>query len=235
MIPFRGGGNEAESLQICGKGGASTERNREACTDWNQYMAFVGGNNDKEDRHLHPSCAADPVRYGGFRADQALAETDRHRLDAAGHHGRVQDRHGFLREGRGQGRERHGFNVQVITQSPATHTAFADQVAIIEDFIQREVDVIAISPIEVEVIKPAIAEGQREGHPGHHRQPVGADCRRGGGSYIGFDNTVGGRSDRLCAARLLRRAGRAGHRDEGRGEPQTSTWTWRSGEKLYKI
>ena len=48
----------------------------------------------------------------------------------------------------------NGFNVEVITQSPASHTDFSDQVAIIEDYIQREVDVIAISPIEVEVIKP---------------------------------------------------------------------------------
>ena len=48
-----------------------------------------------------------------------------------------------------------GFKIQVISQSPATHVSFADQVAIIEDYIQRGVDVIAISPIEVEVVKPA--------------------------------------------------------------------------------
>ena len=49
-----------------------------------------------------------------------------------------------------------GLDVEVISQSPATHIAFADQVAIIEDYIQRGVDVIAISPIEVEVIKGAV-------------------------------------------------------------------------------
>ena len=38
----------------------------------------------------------------------------------------------------------NGFNVEIISRSPATHVAFADQVAIIEDFIEREVDVIAI-------------------------------------------------------------------------------------------
>jgi ribose transport system substrate-binding protein len=47
-----------------------------------------------------------------------------------------------------------GFDVELISQSPATHIAFADQVAIIEDYIQREVDVIAISPIELEVSSP---------------------------------------------------------------------------------
>ena len=43
--------------------------------------------------------------------------------------------------------EANGFDVQIIAQSPATHVAFSDQVAIIEDYIQRGVDAIAISPI----------------------------------------------------------------------------------------
>ena len=60
---------------------------------------------------------------------------------------------------------KHGFKIQVISQSPATHIAFADQVAIIEDYIQRGVDVIAISPIEVEVIKPALAKANEKGIP----------------------------------------------------------------------
>src|SRR3972149_6273145 len=33
----------------------------------------------------------------------------------------------------------NGFAVEVIAQSPATHVAFSDQVAIIEDYIQRGV------------------------------------------------------------------------------------------------
>jgi len=86
----------------------------------------------------------------------------------------------------------HGFNIQVITQSPASHTAFADQVAIIEDYIQRGVDVIAISPIEVEVIKPALAKANAKGIPViivNLLEPIaGVDVA----SYIGFDNTVGG-------------------------------------------
>jgi ribose transport system substrate-binding protein len=85
----------------------------------------------------------------------------------------------------------HGFNIQIITQSPASHTAFADQVAIIEDYIQRRVDVIAISPIEVEVIKPVLAKANSAGIPVvivNLLEPIaGADVA----SYIGFDNTVG--------------------------------------------
>src|SRR3990170_6313634 len=53
---------------------------------------------------------------------------------------------------------KNGFAVEVISRSPATHVAFADQVAIIEDFIQRKVDVIAISPIEVEGIRPVLGK-----------------------------------------------------------------------------
>ena len=85
---------------------------------------------------------------------------------------------------------KHGFQIEVISQSPATHIAFADQVAIIEDYIQREVDVIAISPIEVEVIKPAIAEANAKGIPViivNLLEPI-AGVKVA--SYIGFDNTV---------------------------------------------
>ncbi len=84
----------------------------------------------------------------------------------------------------------NGFQIEVISQSPATHIAFADQVAIIEDYIQRNVDVIAISPIEVEVIKPSIAEANAKGIPVvivNLLEPIaGVEVA----SYIGFDNTV---------------------------------------------
>ena len=84
----------------------------------------------------------------------------------------------------------NGFDIEVISQSPATHVSFADQVAIIEDYIQREVDVIAISPIEVEVIKPAVKKANEQGIPViivNLLEPIeGLDID----SYIGFDNTV---------------------------------------------
>ncbi|NIN69773.1 MAG: substrate-binding domain-containing protein [Anaerolineae bacterium] len=85
-----------------------------------------------------------------------------------------------------------GFDIEVIAQSPATHVAFADQVAIIEDYIERKVDVIAISPIEVEVVKPAIAKANEQGIPViivNLLEPIaGVDVD----SYIGFDNTMAG-------------------------------------------
>ena len=85
----------------------------------------------------------------------------------------------------------NGFDVQLITQSPSSHTDFADQVAILEDYIQRGVDVIAVSPSEVEVVKPAIAKANDAGIPVivvNLLEPIdGVDVA----SYIGFDNTVG--------------------------------------------
>ncbi|CAB1063877.1 ABC transporter, substrate-binding protein (cluster 2, ribose/xylose/arabinose/galactose) [Olavius sp. associated proteobacterium Delta 1] len=87
----------------------------------------------------------------------------------------------------------HGIEVQIISQSPATHVAFADQVAIIEDYVQRKVDVIAISPIEVEVIKPVIKKANLAGIPViivNLLEPIeGVEVA----SYIGFDNTDAGR------------------------------------------
>jgi ribose transport system substrate-binding protein len=84
--------------------------------------------------------------------------------------------------------EKHGFNVEIISRSPATHTAFADQVGIIEDFIQRQVDVIAISPTEVEVVRPVLGKAAEAGIPViivNLLEPIeGATVA----SYIGFDN-----------------------------------------------
>lgn len=87
----------------------------------------------------------------------------------------------------------NGFDVTIISQSPATHVAFADQVAIIEDYIQREVDVIAISPIEVEVIKPVLEKANEAGIPViivNLLEPIeGVEIA----SYIGFDNNMAAR------------------------------------------
>ena len=75
------------------------------------------------------------------------------RLDTAGHHRRVQAATDFFEKSAAEA-NKHGFDVEIISRSPATHTAFADQVGIIEDYIQRKVDVIVISPIKVDIIQP---------------------------------------------------------------------------------
>lgn len=87
---------------------------------------------------------------------------------------------------------KNGFDVLVVTRAPASHTAFADQVAIIEDYVTRKVDVIAISPIEVEPVIPALQKANAAGIPiivVNLLEPIqGVEVA----SYIGFDNTVGG-------------------------------------------
>jgi ribose transport system substrate-binding protein len=82
----------------------------------------------------------------------------------------------------------NGINTTIVYRAPASHIAFGDQVAIIEDFIQMKVDVIAISPIEVEVVVPAIQKANRAGIPViivNLLEPIaGVEVA----SYIGFDN-----------------------------------------------
>jgi len=82
----------------------------------------------------------------------------------------------------------NGINTTIVYRAPASHIAFGDQVAIIEDFIQMKVDVIAISPIEVEVVVPAIQKANKAGIPViivNLLEPIaGVDVA----SYIGFDN-----------------------------------------------
>src|SRR5918999_1609687 len=82
-----------------------------------------------------------------------------------------------------------GFNVKVISRSPATHTAFADQLAIIEDFISQEVDVIAISPADTEAVKPAIQQANDAGIPVIMVNLLEEQEDIEIASYIGFDNS----------------------------------------------
>ena len=86
-----------------------------------------------------------------------------------------------------------GLNVSLVSQAPTSHIAFGDQVAIIEDFVARKCDVIAISPIEVEVVIPAIQKANAAGIPViivNLLEPIaGVEVA----SYIGFDNAIAAR------------------------------------------
>jgi ribose transport system substrate-binding protein len=88
-----------------------------------------------------------------------------------------------------QGANDAGGNVKIISRSPATHTAFADQLAIIEDFISRGVDVIAISPADVEAVKPAIRQANDAGIPVIMVNLLEQQPDIEVASYIGFDNS----------------------------------------------
>jgi ribose transport system substrate-binding protein len=82
-----------------------------------------------------------------------------------------------------------GFNVRVISRSPATHTAFADQLAIIEDYISQGVDVIAISPADTEAVKPAIQQANEAEIPVIMVNLLEEQDDVEIASYIGFDNS----------------------------------------------
>ncbi|TDD65577.1 sugar ABC transporter substrate-binding protein [Jiangella aurantiaca] len=81
-----------------------------------------------------------------------------------------------------------GIDVDVISRSPATHVDFADQVAIIEDYVTSGVDVIAISPADTEAIKPAVQRANEAGIPVIMVNLLEEQADVEIASYIGFDN-----------------------------------------------
>jgi ribose transport system substrate-binding protein len=83
----------------------------------------------------------------------------------------------------------NGFDVEVVSRSPATHTAFADQLAIIENFISQGVDVIAVSPADTEAVKPAIRQANEADIPVIMVNLLEPQDDIEVASYIGFDNS----------------------------------------------
>jgi ribose transport system substrate-binding protein len=82
-----------------------------------------------------------------------------------------------------------GLDVRVVSRSPATHTDFADQLAIVEDYITSGVDVIAISPADTEAVKPAIQQANQAGIPVIMVNLLEEQSDVEIASYIGFDNS----------------------------------------------
>lgn len=83
-----------------------------------------------------------------------------------------------------------GIDVEIISRAPTSHTSAADQVNIINNFVQSKVDVLIVSPSQVEAVKPAINEATNANIPViivNMLDPVeGLDAA----TYIGFDNAV---------------------------------------------
>lgn len=115
-----------------------------------------------------------------------------------------------------------GINVEVISRSSPTHTAFGDQVAIVEDFIAQDVDAIAISPIEVQVVRPALERANEEGIPVIVVNLLEAIEGVETASRIGFSNVDGGR---VSAYAVLDYFGGPGVLGEGRQvDVEPSRW-----------
>jgi ribose transport system substrate-binding protein len=88
-----------------------------------------------------------------------------------------------------QDANKEGFNVRIESRSPETHTAFADQLEIIENFVSQNVDVIAVSPSDTEAIKPAIQRANEAGIPVIMVNLLEPQDDIEVASYIGFDNS----------------------------------------------
>lgn len=84
---------------------------------------------------------------------------------------------------------KEGFNVKIESRSPETHTSFADQLEIIENFVSQNVDVIAVSPADTEAIKPAIQRANEAGIPVIMVNLLEPQEDIEVASYIGFDNS----------------------------------------------
>src|SRR5918993_3776313 len=82
-----------------------------------------------------------------------------------------------------------GFKVKIQAQSPETHTAFSDQLEIIENYVSQQVDVIAVSPADTEAIKPAIQRANEAGIPVIIVNLLEPQDDIEVASYIGFDNS----------------------------------------------
>ena len=94
----------------------------------------------------------------------------------------------FFEQAAAEGNEA-GFDIEVISRSPATHVDFGDQLAIVEDYVTLGVDVIAISPADTEAIKPAIQQANEAGIPVIMVNLLEEQDDVEIASYIGFDNT----------------------------------------------
>lgn len=82
----------------------------------------------------------------------------------------------------------NGFDVEVLSRSTSSHNDYASQLAVIEDYISRGVDVIAISPTDVEAIKPAIKQANQAGIPVILVNLLEEQKDIEVASYVGFDN-----------------------------------------------
>ena len=169
---------------------------------------------------FYPTPALEPIDWEGIKAGQELPEKIVIGWAPADISGVYETATRYFEQAAAGARE-HGINVEVITRTPATHVAFADQVAIIEDYIQRPVDVIAISAIEVEVIRPAIKKANEAGIPViivNQLEPIeGIEVA----SYIGFDNTVVGAISAYAVVDYLGGPGVLGEGEEVEVEPGT--------------
>ncbi|GFN22585.1 sugar ABC transporter substrate-binding protein [Thermanaeromonas sp. C210] len=139
----------------------------------------------------------------------------------------------YLERAAKDAQEKAGLNVEVITRAPSSHTDYAAQVAILENFIQRKVDAIVVSPIDIEPVKPVIKQANEAGIPVivvNLLEPIeGIEVA----SYIGFDNEQAARVSAYAVLDYLGGPGVLGEGEKVEVSPETyldEEW-WKN---LYK-
>ena len=82
----------------------------------------------------------------------------------------------------------YGINIEIIERAPTDHTAIAEQIATLENFIQQDVDAIIVGPTDVDGITPALREVNDAGIPlimvNMMSDIEGVEVA----SFVGFDN-----------------------------------------------
>ena len=70
----------------------------------------------------------------------------------------------YMKKAAEQGKA-YGFDIKIITQAPVVDTEFSDQGRIIDDFINRKVDVLVIGPIDIPPLIGPIQRANQAGIP----------------------------------------------------------------------
>jgi GAF domain-containing protein/ABC-type sugar transport system substrate-binding protein len=174
---------------------------------------------DNADR-FYPRPALEPIDWKEIKAGHKLPEKIVIGWAPAASSGVFNTATEYFEKAAAEARQ-HEINVEVITQTPDTFMDFAGQVAIIEDYIQRQVDAIVLSAIKVGEIRQTIKRANEAGIPViivNQLEPIeGIEVA----CYIGFDNTVVGAISAHAVVDYLGGPGILGQGEKVEVEPGT--------------
>ncbi len=140
---------------------------------------------------FHPQPALEPIDWDGMKRGRPLPEKIVIGWVQAAATGVFQTATRYFEQAAADARA-SGINVEVITRIPNTPETLTDEVVILEEYIQRRVDVIVLSTIWIETIRQKIREATQAGIAVivvNQLEPIESVKVA---SYIGIDNTVAG-------------------------------------------
>ncbi|GIK40066.1 MAG: hypothetical protein BroJett011_38990 [Chloroflexota bacterium] len=170
---------------------------------------------------FYPLPALEPIDWEGIKAGQKLPQKIVIGWIQMAATGVYQTATAYFEKAAATARQ-SGLNVEVITRIPLAPEDLADQAAIIDNFIQDQVDAIVLSTIEVEVVRRALKRANQAGIPViivnqlEPIQTIEVAC------YIGFDNTVAGMISAYAVVGYLGGPGILGRGEKVKVEPGTA-------------